>query len=194
MNFCFNYSTPIINKNIGINYSIKKYNTTDIKSINFINNHSIKSNELRFTNKLQRNNSLRIKSITNFINDVNNNPNILDYYFEGREISLLTKRDQYKLERLDKILKLNSNVPENGMIIKYTPNKRYYDEYVDGNYERGFQLFYTRDTEGNVIVYLIDLYHLAIPSRNDKVKYIDVMEYEKDIYDCIFKKILKLYA
>lgn len=198
MNFCFKYNTNIVKStNINNKYNIKKYAGKNVESVDFVNQHSIKDNHLQFSNMLQRNNSPRITMLVNVISDLINNPNNLDYYFEGREISMITKKDKDKLDRLNNILKLNDNVPNNEMLIKYVPNYNFYSYYVNDNNkknERGFQIFHTRDKLGNVKIYLIDLYHLAIPSKTNNTlkEYVNVMEYEKDIYDSIFSKINSL--
>lgn len=198
MNFCFKYNTNIVKStNINNKYNIKKYAGKNVESVDFVNQHSIKDNHLQFSNMLQRNNSPRITMLVNVISDLINNPNNLDYYFEGREISMITKKDKDKLDRLNNILKLNDNVPNNEMLIKYVPNYNFYSYYVNDNNkknERGFQIFYTRDKLGNVKIYLIDLYHLAIPSKTNNTlkEYVNVMEYKKDIYDSIFSKVNSL--
>ncbi len=198
MNFCFKYNTNIVKStNINNKYNIKKYAGKNVESVDFVNQHSIKDNHLQFSNMLQRNNSPRITMLVNVISDLINNPNNLDYYFEGREISMITKKDKDKLDRLNNILKLNDNVPNNEMLIKYVPNYNFYKYYVnDSNKknERGFQIFHTRDKLGNVKIYLIDLYHLAIPSKTNNTlkEYVNVMEYRKDIYDSIFSKVSSL--
>lgn len=198
MNFCFKYNTNIVKStNINNKYNIKKYAGKNVESVDFVNQHSIKDNHLQFSNMLQRNNSPRITMLVNAISDLINNPNNLDYYFEGREISMITKKDKDKLDRLNNILKLNDNVPNNEMLIKYVPNYNFYSYYVNDKNkknERGFQIFRTRDEFGNVKIYLIDLYHLAIPSKTNNTlkEYVNVMEYEKDIYDSIFSKVSSL--
>ncbi len=198
MNFCFKYNTNIVKStNINNKYNIKKYAGKNVESVDFVNQHSIKDNHLQFSNMLQRNNSPRITMLVNVISDLINNPNNLDYYFEGREISMITKKDKDKLDRLNNILKLNDNVPNNEMLIKYVPNYNFYSYYVNDNNkknERGFQIFHTRDKLGNVKIYLIDLYHLAIPSKTNNTlkEYVNVMEYKKDIYDSIFSKVNSL--
>lgn len=198
MNFCFKYNTNIVKStNINNKYNIKKYAGKNVESVDFVNQHSIKDNHLQFSNMLQRNNSPRITMLVNVISDLINNPNNLDYYFEGREISMITKKDKDKLDRLNNILKLNDNVPNNEMLIKYVPNYNFYKYYVNDKNkknERGFQIFHTRDEFGNVKIYLVDLYHLAIPSKTNNTlkEYVNVMEYEKDIYDSIFSKVSSL--
>lgn len=105
MNFCFKYNTNIVKStNISNKYNIKKYVGKNVESVDFVNQHSIKDNRLQFSNMLQRNNSPRITMLINIISDLINNPNNLDYYFEGREISMITKKD--KLDRPNNILKL----------------------------------------------------------------------------------------
>lgn len=50
------------------------------------------------------------------------------------------------------------------------------------------------DELGNVKIYLIDLYHLAIPSKTNNTlkEYVNVMKYKKDIYESIFSKVNSL--
>ena len=83
------------------------------------------------------------------------------------------------------------------MLIKYVPNYNFYKYYVNDNNkknERGFQIFHTRDELGNVKIYLIDLYHLAIPSKTNNTlkEYVNGMKYKKDIYESIFSKVNSL--
>lgn len=144
MSFCFKYNSPIVSSIKSNNYNLKKYMGKNVKSVDFINQHSVKSNKLYFTNMFQRNNSPRINSIIMAISDLISNPDNLDYYSDG--------------------------------------------------YERGFQLFHTRDSDGNAKIYLIDLYHLAIPSKKNNLikEYSMVMEYKKDIHDVVFSKVNSL--
>lgn len=57
-----------------------------------------------------------------------------------------------------------------------------------------FSFFFTRNSTNDVKVYLIDLYHLAIPSKKNKLRseYVDRMNYKKDIFDCIFYKLVDI--
>lgn len=193
MSFCFKYNKYINNYNlISRKYGDKtKYQSTDINSIEFVNQHSVCDDGLLFTNRLQRASGNRIDVLINVISDLMNNPNNLDKYFEGKDISFKTLDDKRKLDRLDQILKLHDEVPDNEFVFKYAPNQRYYNKYNQNGYERGFQLFYTRDSNNDVKIYLIDLYHLVIPSKtnNTRSEYVDKKNYKHDIYDCIFCKI-----
>lgn len=195
MNFCFKYneygtikSTKTIQGKILNKYkSQKKYIADDIKSINFINKYSIQDDILMFTNKFQRKSGSRISSIRGVIEELLYNPNLIKYYFDGREIECITPHDKKKLERLDKILKLNANVPNGAKVLKYVPNKNYYDEFNFGNYERGFQMILSYNN-GNIVVYLIDLYHLAIESKNNdfRIEYNILKNYKKCLSETIF--------
>jgi len=195
MSFCFNYNEKVIDNNLeNKKYKINKYCPTSINSIEFVNQHSVKDNKLLFTNKLQRNSGNRIEMLKKCISDLMLYPDNLNKYFEGKDISMSTKADINKLNRLDGILKLYDEIPDNKLIIKYAPNYKFYQKYLtytDKKYERGFQIFYTSDINNNVKVYLIDLYHLVIPSKenNSKMEYIERMNYNKDIFDCVFAKI-----
>lgn len=44
---------------------------------------------------------------------------------------MITKKDKDKLDRLNNILKLNDNVPNNEMLIKYVSNYNFYKYYVN---------------------------------------------------------------
>lgn len=190
MNFCFKYNENVTDSSlVDKKYKNKrKYQPTYINSLEFINKHSVQNDSLYFTNKLQRSSGNRINMLKKITNDLVLFPDKLDDYFNGEEISMLTKADVNKLKRLDGILKLHNNIPSEEKIIKYAPNKRFYDEYNQGDYERGFQLFYTRNSNNDVKVYLIDLYHLAIPSRGNQPKqeYSIREKYKKDLFDCVF--------
>lgn len=126
MNLCFNYKEKIINIELkNKRYNINKYNPTAINSIEFVNQHSVSDDKLLFTNKLQRNNGTRIEILKKVIYDLIKRPNNLDYYFDGRDISMQTKNDINKLQRLDKILKLYDFIPDNELIFKYASNARF---------------------------------------------------------------------
>ncbi len=67
--------------------------------------------------------------------------------------------DIKKLKRLNDILKLNKNYPNRDEILyKFT---------LINSAERGFQIIFTSNN-GVRYIYLIDLYHLAIPSKNNR--------------------------
>lgn len=194
MSFCIKYNQNLTDSDhIRDYYSIDKYKSTSINSIEFVNQHSKKDNKLLFTNHLQRSKGQRIDVLKSSISDLLNNPNNLDFYFDGREISIITKADYKKVDRMYNILKLYDIIPEEKQkIIKYAPNKNFFSKYLkntNNHRERGFQLFYTREND-DVKVYLIDLYHLVIPSKgnNTRREYVDRIDYNKDIYDCVFKE------
>lgn len=191
MNFCFKYNENVADRSLLVKkYKNKrKYQPTYINSLEFINKHSVQNDSLYFTNKLQRNSGNRVNMLKKIINDLVLFPNKLDEYFNGEEISMITRADVNKLKRLDGIFKLYDNIPIEEKIIKYAPNKKFYNEYNQGDYERGFQLFYTRNNN-DVKVYLIDLYHLAIPSKDNQPKqeYSIREKYKKDLFDCVFVK------
>lgn len=191
MNFCFNYNDK---RKIEENYFLKKYKKGKygdllIEKINFINKHSVQSDCLRFTNKLQRSSSKRIDAIRNIIKILEMNPTMLNEYFQGEDINQQSEKDLIKLERVDKILKLYEQYPNNSLVYKYAPNDKYYKEYNENNYERGFQLLFTH--ENNTInVYLIDLYHLAIISKDQDLinEYNIRKKYKKNILDHLFNE------
>ena len=79
MSFCFKYNSPIVSSNFkSNNYNLKKYIGKNVKSVDFVNQHSVKSNKLYFTNMFQRNNSPRINSIIMAFSDLTSNPDNLD--------------------------------------------------------------------------------------------------------------------
>lgn len=192
MSFCFKYNEK---SDIEENYFLKKYHKDkykdlDIDSINFINKSSIQNDSLYFTNKFERASSNRTAQIKKVINDLCLNPEILNECFDGDEISYKTLKDISKMRRLDKILKLNDNFPTSDLVVyKYAPNDRYYHKYNFNNYERGFQLLFTHSNR-TINVYLIDLYHLAIISKDQDMieEYNRRKKYKKDICECIFNE------
>lgn len=194
MSFCFNYNDYVSQNNtikgkIVSKYIIfqKKYIADEIKNVNFVNKTSVQNDSLLFTNKFERKNSQRIIALRNMICLLKKNPNFIKDYFDGRDLDCRTSNDQKKLDRLDKILKLNKNIPNSVFLIKCVPNIKYYKLINCGDFERGFQLFLTYK-KGYVTIYLIDLYHLAIPSRdNDLIKeYYLRKKYKKDLLETIF--------
>lgn len=195
MSFCFNYNscTTIKNSDVIKNKIIEKYNNRKkyipdkIKSVYFANKVSVQDDKLLFTNKFQRSSSKRILAIRNMVNELVKNPDSIKYYFDGRDLECRTEYDIYKLERLDAILKLNDTIPSNVLVSKYAPNQNYYRDFNFGDYERGFQLILNYKN-GNITVYLIDLYHLAIQSKknNFKNEYAILKNYKKCLSETIF--------
>lgn len=97
-----------------------------------------------------------------------------------------TANDLKKIQRVERILNLYPNVPnKNEIIYKCT---------LKNDLERGFQLIFTMNGNKKYI-YLIDLYHLTIPSRlnikksnfNLQLEYFSKTKYKKDIKDILFK-------
>lgn len=188
MSFCFNYEKKEIEENYFLKkYKLGKYKELEVNKINFINKYSVNDEKLCFTNKLQRINSPRINAIKNVITDLSFNTNVLNDCFNGEEINLKTLADLKKLDRVDKILKLYDNQPNNTTVYKYAPNSNYYKKYNAGEYERGFQLLFTHNNN-EVNIYLIDLYHLVILSKKQDLidEYEKRKKYKKDIAECIF--------
>lgn len=193
MNFCFKYNEK---NDIEENYFLKKYHKEkyeelQINKIDFINKNSIQNDKLCFTNKFQRQSSNRITKIKKVINDLCLKPETLNECFDGEEISYKTPKDISKMERLDKILKLNNKIPTpDSIVYKYAPNTNYYRKYNFNEYERGFQLLFTHNNK-TINVYLIDLYHLAIISKTqDMINEYNLRKgYKKDICECLFDEL-----
>lgn len=192
MSFCFKYNEKSA---IEENYFLKKYHKDkykdlDIDKIDFINKSSVQNDNLCFTNKFERASSNRITQIKKAINDLCLNPEILNECYDGEEISYKTQNDILKMKRLDKILKLNDKFPTSDLVVyKYAPNSRYYNKYRFNDYERGFQLLFTHSNR-TIKVYLIDLYHLAIISKDQNMieDYNRRKKYKKDIFECLFNE------
>lgn len=195
MSFCFKYkeiktiqSSDVIKGKIINKYKTqKKYIPDEIKNIDFVNQKSVQDDSLLFTNKFQRRSGKRITAIRNLIKELNKNPNSIKYYFDGRDVECRNEYDIKKLERLDAILKLNDVLPSNALISKYAPNEDYYRDFNLGKYERGFQLILNHKN-GYITVYLIDLYHLAIQSKdnNFRLEYANLKNYKKCLSETIF--------
>lgn len=175
-------------------YSQKKYFDRPIAKIIFVHNYSVKDDILHFTNFFQRVNCKRNIIIKEVINKCVENPNFFKSYFYGNEVSLKTKRDIYKKRRLHNIIALYNHFQANDdKLFKYVPNDLYLKRY---GAERGLQFIFEHKNE-EILVYLIDLYHLAIPSAKDKKKekmslsyeYENKKNYQKGIEEVIFDKI-----
>lgn len=191
MSFCFNYREKTFEDNYYLKkYKKGRYKELQINEIKFVNNKSVQDEILYFTNKFQRKTGARIDSIKNFVHDLIKTPQILNDFFDGEDISHKSNtNDDKKLKRLDGILKLYEEYPINSLVYKYAPNEKYYKQYNNGEYERGFQIFFTHN-DNTINVYLIDLYHLAIPSKdnNPKEEYNKRKNYNKCISECIFNE------
>ena len=193
MSFCFKYNEK---SDIEENYFLKKYHKDkykdlDTDKIEFINKSSVQDDSLCFTNKFERATSNRITQIKTAINDLCSNPEMLNECFDGEEISYKTQKDILKMKRLDKILKLYDKFPTSDVVVyKYAPNNRYYNKYRFKEYERGFQLLFTHSNR-TINVYLIDLYHLAIISKDQNMfeDYNRRKKYKKDIFECLFNEL-----
>lgn len=175
-------------------YSQKKYFDRPISKMVFVHNYSVKDDDLHFTNFFQRVNCKRNVIIKEVINKCVENPNFFKNYFSGDEVSLKTKEDVYKRKRLHNIIALYNNFQVNDdKLFKYVPNNLYLKRY---GAERGLQFIFEHKNE-EILVYLIDLYHLAIPSAKDKNKermslsyeYENKKNYQKGIEEVIFDKI-----
>lgn len=175
------------------NSKVKKYFDKPISKVIFVHDYSVKDERLHFTNFFQRANHSRNKIIKEVIVKCINNPNFFKKYFAGTEISLNTEEDTYKLNRLHNIIALYKNfqAPDN-KLFKYLPNGLYQKKYGE---ERGLQ-FVFEHKEDKILVYLIDLYHLAIPSGKDEkgerlslsYEYDKRKNYHKGIDEVIFDK------
>ena len=156
MNFCFNYNEKKIEENVFLKKyrKIDKYKELEINKIIFKNIHSIQDDNLKFTNKIERANSPRINAIKNCISDLIESPENFNLYFDGDSINYKKEtNDAWKLNRLDKILKLNSLIPNQDILYKYAPTINYQTIYNNHRGERGFQLIFTHND--NIInVYL----------------------------------------
>ena len=195
MNFCFKYkdyktiqnSDVLKGKIIDKYKKQKKYIPDKIENVDFVNKISVQSDKLLFTNKFQRRSSQRVLNIRNLVHELQKNPNSIKYYFDGRDLECRTKFDIKKLERLSEILKLNKVHPNGALVSKYVPNNNYYRDFNLGEYERGFQLILSYNN-GYIRVYLIDLYHLAIQSKdnNFREEYSIRKKYNKCLSETIF--------
>lgn len=162
-----------------------KYQNIATKEIIFLNQYSVKSDNLKFTNFLQRVSSDRNVKLKKHIDNCKLNPSYFDMNFTGRDVSQQSASDLKKIKRVNGILNLYKNVPQQTDIL-------YKATLVNSN-ERGFQLYFTMC--GNVkYVYIIDIYHLLITSKLDRKKqhfslineYNMRKKYNKDIKDVLF--------
>lgn len=173
--------------------NIKKYFDKPISNITFVHDYSVKTEQLKFTNFFQ----IKVHSRSNIIKEVIqnciSNPEIFKKYFAGTEISLKTKEDEYKINRLHQIIALYNNFQVNdNNLFKYIPNSLYVKKY---GRERGLQFVFEHKND-KLLVYLIDLYHLAIPSGKDEkgerqslsYEYDKRKKYHKGIEEVIFDK------
>ena len=135
-------------------YNQKKYFDRPISKITFVHNYSVKNDDLHFTNFFQRVNSKRNIIIKKVISKCIESPDFFKKYFAGDEISLKTREDVYKRNRLHNIIALYNNFQVNDdKLFKYIPNSLYLKKY---GAERGLQfIFEHKDDE--ILVYLIDL-------------------------------------
>jgi len=173
--------------------SRKKYFEKPVSKIMFVHDYSVKSDELNFTNFFERITSTRNKIIKEVIQNCIQDPSFFTHYFIGDEVSLKTKRDISKRQRLHKIIALYNNFQaDDDKLFKYVPNALYQTKY---NTERGLQFIFEHKNN-TLFVYLIDLYHLAIRSRKDKnqermslsYEYENKKKFNKGIEEVIFNK------
>lgn len=173
--------------------NIKKYFDKPISNIIFVHDYSVKNEQLKFTNFFQRKVHGRNNTIKEVIQKCISNPEFFKKYFAGTEISLKTKEDEYKINRLHNIIALYNNFQANdNNLFKYIPNSLYVKKY---GRERGLQLVFEHK-HNELLVYLIDLYHLAIPSGKDEKgerqslshEYDKRKNYHKGIEEVIFNK------
>lgn len=142
-----------------------KYYFKPLQKIIFVNIYSVKDDMLKFTNFFQRNNSTRIMNLKEIINNCIMNPSYFEKNFYGSEVTIEGAKNLKKFKRLYEIIKLyknEENIPLN-RLFKYKPNRRLKKKY--GN-EGGFQLIFSVKDDV-VYVYLIDLYHLTILSKDN---------------------------
>ena len=168
-----------------------KYQKVDTKQIIFINQYSVKDDNLKFTNFLERNSSTRNLYLKKIIDNCLINPQFFDNNFIGRDVSIQTPSDLQKIKRVKKILELYDNFPKNYETI--------YKAALKSNGERGFQIYFTMNNNIKY-VYIIDLYHLIIASKlNRKKKQFSLSEeyerrknYNKNIKDILFNLEVKV--
>ena len=150
-----------------------KYRNIPTNEVVFLNKNSIKDDRLKFTNFLERGlSSSRNQEIKSTICTLIENPEKFDYVVKSRDISIQTRADLKKVKRVGEILQLNLEVPKSNQII--------FKGTLSESNERGFQLLFTMDNDKKYI-YLIDLYHLIIPSSTNRKKksFSILLEYEK---------------
>ena len=163
-----------------------KYKNVPTCEVIFINKESINDSHLKFTNFLERGlTSPRNKLIKNIICNLIEHPEEFDNIVESRDVSIQTRADLQKVKRVEKILKLNLKTPD--------PNQIIFKGTLLDSDERGFQLLFTMNNDKKYI-YLIDLYHLTIPSGTNRKKqafelffeYEKRKKYKKDIQNILF--------
>lgn len=163
-----------------------KYRNIPTNEVVFLNKKSIKDDRLKFTNFLERGlSSSRNQEIKSTICTLIENPEKFDYIVKSRDISIQTRADLKKVKRVGEVLQLNLEVPKSNQII--------FKGTLSESNERGFQLLFTMDNDKKYI-YLIDLYHLIIPSSTNRKKksfsllleYEKRKKYKKDIQDVLF--------
>lgn len=173
--------------------NIKKYFDKPISEIIFVHNYSVKDEKLCFTNFFQRLSSKRNNVIKEVIQNCINDPMFFKKYFAGTEVSLNTPADKYKINRLHNIIALYGNFQaDDDKLFKYLPNSLYQKKYDS---ERGLQFVFEHKND-KLLIYLIDLYHLAIPSGKDEkgerqslsYEYDKRKNYHKGIEEVIFDK------
>ena len=168
-----------------------KYQKVDTKQIIFINQYSVKDDNLKFTNFLERNLSKRNLYLKKIIDKCLINPSFFDNNFIGRDVSIQTNSDLIKIKRVKKILELYANFPQSYETI--------YKATLKSNDERGFQIYFTMNNNIKY-VYIIDLYHLIIASKLNRKKnqfslseeYERRKNYNKNIKDILFNLEVKV--
>lgn len=170
-----------------------KYSTSPICGVEFLNIKSIKDEKLKFTNHFQRLNSDRNKNIKDILLNCLADASYFEHNFSGTELEQRTISDVAKLKRLNNILNLNAEKPTNNQILfKYAPNSNLMNSI---GYERGLQFIFSIEND-IAKIYLIDLYHLAIPSktnlRGERYNLFDEYnhrsKYSKSIDEVVFSK------
>lgn len=192
MSLHYNYSSKSTFDS-SIKRELKRYSLSEINGVNFINRHSINDPQEKFINKFERNTGDRINNLRRIILNCSSDPVYFSENFIGSELEINDKKDSKKVERLHRIIEDNyESFPnfKNELLFKFFPNEKLQKQIGK---EHGFQLFFTlRNNEINV--YLIDLYHLGIPSVKDINKnkfdlndeYDRRKKYKHDIKDCLF--------
>lgn len=170
-----------------------KYSTSPICGVEFLNIKSIKDKDLKFTNYFQRLNSDRNKYIKDILLNCVADSSYFEHNFSGTELEQKTISDVKKLKRLNDILNLNLEKPtSNQILFKYAPNGNLINRI---GYERGLQFIFSIEND-IAKIYLIDLYHLAIPSktnlRGERYNLFDEYncrsKYSKSIDEVVFGK------
>lgn len=170
-----------------------KYFDKPVKEIRFVHDYSVKNDRLEFTNFFERKTSKRNTVIKEVINNCIKDYKFFKKYFAGREVSQKTTADVRKKKRLHKIIALYDGFQANDdKLFKYAPNELYIEKYGE---ERGLQFVFEHRNE-IIYVYLIDLYHLAIPSEKNQKKERFILsdeygrrkKFNKDIKEIVFEK------